>query len=60
MPHGADCAVLRGGAGRRRGRVVADRSRGAGVRRQVKAAKGGRFVKVGVEMRQGMDQGETF
>lgn len=55
MPHGADCAVLRGGAGRRRGRVVADRSRGAGVRRQVKAAKGGRLVKVGVEMRQGMD-----
>ena len=35
----ADCAVLRGGAGCRRGRVVADQSRGAGAGREVGAAK---------------------
>ena len=41
-----------GGAGWRRRRVVADRSRGAGVGREVKVAQGGwRFFKVGVEMR---------
>ena len=44
--------VLRGGAGGCRGRVMADRSRGAGAGWEVKVAQGGRrFFKVGVEMK---------
>ena len=52
VPRRADCAVLHGGVGGCRGRVMADWPRGAVAGRQVKAAQGGwRFFKVGVEMR---------
>ena len=39
MPRRADCARLRGGAGCRRGRVVARRPCGAGAAGEVKVAK---------------------
>ena len=53
MPRRADCAVLRGGAGGRRGRGVAVWPCGAGVGRGVRMQGGWWFFKVGVEMKQG-------
>ena len=59
VPRGADCAVLRGGAGGRHGRVVADRSRGAVAGWEMSHCFCGMVQELGIENR-GMVQKYRF